>query len=168
MVIMKLNGLPIPLYSITPNLLFYPFKFPSNVVLVLSNRNNINKTNEKHSISLNKQEHLFFIENLMKCLNISYMIVNDMLIDLDRKDFEIHITDDNNVYISDYGFDTVTYINEKCFENKIKNLNLMYEIKNNNNNNNNENLIINHCIRISKNTEMIKKAIDTLRCYSSS
>lgn len=156
-------GIPIPLSYLTPNLLFYPLKLPENVVLASLNREIIiNSVNEKN-IKLNeKKDHLLFVKTLMKFLNIPYIIVNDMLIDLNRKDFEITIDDnDDFVCISNYkSVNNVIYISEKFLKNKIKHLKLECEINNNNNNN----FIYFHCNRISQNTNKIEQSItDTLK-----
>ena len=153
-------GLPIPLHYLTPNLLFYPFKCPENILFFLTDKN-VNCIDKKYIINLDKMNHLYFVETLMNCLGVSFMIVNDFVIDLDRKDFEISMDDETKtIKISKYeSINNITYITEKHLKNTIQHLNLEYDINitNDYRNNNDVNFFINqHCYRIVRNTKKIK------------
>lgn len=149
----KIYGLPIPMHCLTPNLLFYPFKCPENILFFLTDKN-INCIDKEYIINLDKKQHLYFVKKLMKCLNVSFMIVNDFVIDLNRKDFELTIDDDDEtIKISNYkSINNVTYITENYFKNKIQQLNLERD----NITNDDDDVVKQHCYRIARNTKKIK------------
>ena len=157
---MKVYGTPIPLNYLTPNLLFYPFKLPKNVLLLSLNRDNVNCIDKRNVWNPSEKDHLDFVKTLMEYLNISYIIIGDILIDLNRQYFELDIDDNNNnVNISNYkSTNKVFYINEKFFNNKIKHLKLVYD-KIYYNNNTTKDFINWHCQRISNNSKKIEQFV---------
>lgn len=150
-------GVPIPLGYITPNLQFYPLILPENVVCI-SNNDKFNNANMDIKMTLKDQR--YFIEKLMEMLNVNYIIIGNILIDLSRKDFEITI-ENKNVCISENSNKKVIYISEKYLMklNNFTSINTKFKYKfpNNNDNDNiereNKSFIQYHCLRISLNTK---------------
>ena len=152
---MKKTGIPIPLRCLTPNLLFYPLKLPTGFIWLFINKN-INQIKEENTINLNEEEHLIFVNTLMRFLNINYEIVGAYLIDLTRRDFKLNIDANQNITILNYKVNNhVIYLSEKYLK-KIRKLE--YKID--------EDMAINkmdyiyrHCRRIANNTDIIEKTI---------
>ena len=161
-------GFPIPLQCITPNLQFYPLVFPTECIIMKNTliENNYCFLNDNNAnVPLSAQDHMIFIETLMKYLEREYIIANNYLIDLKRKDYQITVNrNTNEIYISQYhSKNTIIYVDEKYITNKIKfdpiDTSLQYIESNNNNNNNitenNWRFILSQCKRIMSNTRKI-------------
>ena len=167
MVQREIYGVPIPLNYITPNLQFYPLVMPSNIIYVNRNNNNNNSFNNANiNINLSKEDHLHFIDKLMKLLNRNYIIIGNFFIDLTRKDYRLFIDNEKNtVSINNYQHkSTLIYITEKYFNKNIELLKvkqLSYHYSNNNNNNNNK-FMNYHCNRIVSNTSKIQNRFNVL------
>ena len=154
-----INGVPIPLQYITPNLQFYPLIIPSDTIYMKNNNDNNNDTfnNANININLTEKDHLIFVNKLMNMLNINYTIIGNFLIDLTRKDFELNVDYENDkVSIKYQNINKVKYINEKCFKKNFEFLKIDKNLEYNNSSNDNSKFINYHCNRIISNTLKIK------------
>ena len=157
-------GFPIPIRYINPNLQFYPLVLPQNIVYIKRNDNHhINNANV--NVKLNKNDHLYFIQLLMKCLNRNFTIIGDYLIDLTRQDYYLRVnTTKNKIYIQNYFYSKpCRYVTEKFFKGgdgeifpKVDN-NLKYNFFDTNN----HQFIKEHVKRIVSGTCKIKNCIFT-------
>ena len=145
-------GTPIPLHYISPNLQYYPLILPNDIV-ILKNINNMYEdfNSANIHIEMTYHQHVCFIKALMHFLQRDFIIFNNYLIDLSRKDFQVIINEKKNIItISDYKVNiNVLYINEKYLYNKqIFNSTIYY----NSMNTHNMTLLAYHCKRIYENT----------------
>ena len=162
MVKKEVEGTPVPLKCLTPDLLFYPLKLPTGCVWFFVNKH-INSIKKENKINLNEKEHLIFVDALMKSLNINYQIIGPFLVDLTRKEFKLKIDHHQNINISEYKLiNRITCLTEKSFKiiEKITQDINKRDYDNVNHDNKIMNYIKYHCNRISFNTNVIEKIVE--------
>lgn len=161
----KYLGFPIPIEYINPNLKFYPLILPSangNVVYYGIEHYN----NTRMNVKLTRKDNLKFIDYLLSSLNRTYIIFKDILIDLDRQDYEIKINenakkieftsnnDDNNkqyICIKLNKFDEFTSMS-------FPTVDYTHYYNDADDDQNNDKFIKTHCKRILKGTKMIQES----------
>lgn len=144
-------GFPTPLEYISPKLNCYPLMFP-RYILYTNDFNNFN-------VNLTEQDRLKFVKRLMSLMERKYMIVGQILIDLDRQDYILQIKENNMVeIIKEYGKDpsTIFYVeNDIDTEEDLFPSNHPKYVDNND-------IIEEHCRRIYKKTNILLTRLEKL------